>query len=81
MKIIQSYWSCHKTNLLESNAGWVSPAFNIMSWALSCLQLKKHYSDVTLYADSTSAKLTSINASKLRLDSVRVWPINSPGLK
>lgn len=57
MKIVQSYWSCHKTNLLESNAGWVSPEFNIMSWALSCLQLKKHYSDVTLYADSTSAKL------------------------
>ena len=28
-----------------------------MSWALSCLQLRKYYKEVTLYADSTAANM------------------------
>ena len=57
MKIVQSFWSCQETNLLEFKAGWISPEYNIMSWALSSLQLKKYYSSVVLYADTASAKL------------------------
>ena len=40
MKIIQSYWSRGKTNILTDQSGWVAPEYNLMSWALSCLQLK-----------------------------------------
>ena len=57
MKIVQSFWSCHQTNLLEFSAGWISPEFNFMSWALSCLQLKQFYPEVTLYTDNTGAKM------------------------
>lgn len=54
MKIIQSCWSCNQKSLLEFGAGWYSPEYHLMSWALSCLQLKKYYGKVTLYADRVS---------------------------
>jgi len=57
MKIVQSSWVCNHKNLLAFNGGWVAPEYNIMSWALSCLQLKKYNDDVVLYADYASAKL------------------------
>lgn len=37
--------------------GWYSPEYHIMSWALSCLQLRKYYNNITLYADTVSSKL------------------------
>lgn len=43
MRIIQSAWTCNQSNLLTSNSGWLSPKYNLMSWALSCLQLKQYY--------------------------------------
>lgn len=57
MRIIQSAWSCNKTDLLRINSGWLSPEYNIMSWALSCLQLKQYYPELVLYCDSAYAKL------------------------
>ena len=39
------------------NAGWIAPEYNLMSWALSCLQLKKYHSPAVLYADTTAAKM------------------------
>ncbi len=57
MKIIQTFWSCKQSNLLNFNAGWIAPEYNLMSWALSCLQLRQYYEDVTLYSDTTSAKM------------------------
>lgn len=57
MKIIQSSWSCNQTDLLRFNAGWYSPEYNLMGWALSCLQLKKYYPEVVLYADSVAAEI------------------------
>ncbi len=57
MRIIQSAWACNKSNLLTSNAGWLSPEYNLMSWALSSLQLKKYYPELILYSDSVSAKM------------------------
>ncbi len=57
MKIVQSSWSCNQTNLLRFNAGWYSPEYNLMGWALSCLQLKKYYPEVVLYADSVAAEI------------------------
>jgi hypothetical protein len=43
--------------MLREGFGWLSPEYNLMSWALSCLQLKKYYQKIVLYADSTSAKM------------------------
>lgn len=57
MKIVQSFWSCNKNNLLDFAAGWCAPEYNMIGWALSCLQLRKYYDDVVLYADDTTAKL------------------------
>lgn len=57
MRIIQSSWACNQTDLLTSNAGWLAPEYNLMSWALSCLQLKQFYPDVVLYCDSVSATM------------------------
>jgi Txe/YoeB family toxin of Txe-Axe toxin-antitoxin module len=57
MKIIQSFWSCNKQNLITNNFGWYASEYHIMSWALSCLQLRKYYNEVVLYADTVSAKL------------------------
>jgi len=57
MKIVQSCWSCKRENFFESSAGWYSQEYHIMSWALSCLQLRKYYNDVTIYADEVSAEV------------------------
>ncbi|MGN6640289.1 MAG: DUF6734 family protein [Mucilaginibacter sp.] len=69
MKIIQSCWSCNQPNLFESNAGWHAPEYHLMSWALSCLQLKKFHGKVALYADSVSAT-TLADILKLPYDQV-----------
>jgi hypothetical protein len=57
MKIIQSAWACNQSNLLTSNSGWLSPEYNLMSWTLSCLQLKQHYPELVLYCDNVSARM------------------------
>jgi hypothetical protein len=57
MRIIQSFWSCNQTNLLTARSSWLAPEYKLMSWALSCLQLNKFYSNTVLYADSIAAKL------------------------
>lgn len=57
MRIIQSAWACNKPSLLTTSLGWLSPEYNLMSWALSCLQLKKYYPELVLYCDNVSAKM------------------------
>ncbi|QSB26058.1 DUF6734 family protein [Flavobacterium sp. CLA17] len=57
MRIIQSAWACNKSDLLRNNSGWLSPEYNLISWTLSCLQLKQYYPELVLYCDSTYAKL------------------------
>lgn len=57
MRIIQSAWACNKSNLLTSNSGWLSPEYHLMSWTLSCLQLKEYYPELVLYCDRVSAKI------------------------
>lgn len=51
MRVVQTFWSGRK-NPLENGYGWLSPEFNIMSWALSCICLKRNYDEVILYTDS-----------------------------
>lgn len=50
MKIVQTFWSgAH--NPLEHSYGWLHAEYNLMSWTLSCLSLRKHYDRVELYTD------------------------------
>lgn len=56
MKIVQSFWSC-KRDLFNNSFGWYSPQYHVMGWALSCLSLKKFYSDIHLYTDMNGAKM------------------------
>ncbi len=62
MKIIQSYWTLPSlsTDLDisgRSKGGFLDMRFNYMSWALSCLSLKKFYKNVELITDKQGADL------------------------
>lgn len=50
MKIIQSFWT-GKRCIPEHSFGWYSPEYHLMSWTLSCLNLRQHYETVELYTD------------------------------
>ncbi|ELR71350.1 hypothetical protein C900_02808 [Fulvivirga imtechensis AK7] len=56
-KIIQSFWSkpfFDEQSSAEEHrlkGGWPSEKYNYLSWAFSCLQLRKHYNDVELFTD------------------------------
>lgn len=51
MRIVQTFWSSYG-NPTGYSYGWIKPEYNLMSWALSCLCLKKYYNKVELYTDS-----------------------------
>lgn len=50
MRIVQTLWTAGR-NPLEYSFGWLRPEYNLMSWALSCLCLRKYYDEVALYTD------------------------------
>ena len=50
MRIVQTFWSAGR-NPLEYSFGWLRPEYNLMSWTLSCLCLRKYYDEVALYTD------------------------------
>ena len=52
MRIIQTFWTAGQDPLKES-FGWAHSEYHLMSWALSCLNLREHYDEVELYTDST----------------------------
>ncbi len=56
MKIIQTLW-CGERKLTESPFWWLNAEYNLMSWALSCLSLKEHFDEITLYTDSEGARV------------------------
>lgn len=51
MRVIQTFWTNNEFKV-ENSGGWLSPEFHWMSWALSSLQLRKFYDDLTLYTDN-----------------------------
>ena len=57
MKIIQTFWSGNRDNILTNAFGWPSAAYHVQSWALSCQLLRKLYSDVELYTDQAGYDL------------------------
>lgn len=75
MKIVHSFWSkpsLNKSSILEkSNGGWRNPKYHYMSWALSCLNFVKFYSEVELITDIEGKKML-IDKLKLPYTSVKV---------
>lgn len=76
MKIIQSFWSGpsiseYSSKNLRAKGGWRSQQLHMCSWALSCLSIKKHYSNVELYTDELGYELL-IEKMKLPYSSVNV---------
>ncbi len=73
MKIIHSYWSkpSIEKGYDRSAGGWSDKKYNYMSWALSCLQFKKYYSEVELITDKLGKELL-IDKLELPYTSVKV---------
>lgn len=51
MRMIQTFWTAGQ-DPLKNGFGWSHAKYNLMSWALSCFCLRKHYDEVELYTDS-----------------------------
>jgi hypothetical protein len=72
VKIIQTlYLSDNGEDPLKNNLGFLSPEFNWMGWALSCLQLKQYYRYVELYTNNAGYEVL-INKLKLPYDEVHL---------
>jgi hypothetical protein len=62
MKILQTFWSGpaskqRNVNFFDTKAGWLSAEYHWMSWALSCLQLKKYFGNVELITDEVGKEI------------------------
>lgn len=57
MRFVQTFYGDPSKDIFTNGFGWVRPEFNLMSWALSCLQLRRYYSEVELYTDDRIAKI------------------------
>ena len=71
MKIIQTLYANNNLTPISNRFGWLRPEFHLMSWALSCLQIKKFHKEVHLYANTSGADLL-VNQLKLPYDSVNI---------
>lgn len=73
MNILQTYYSqTSGTDPILDKAGFLSPEFNWMSMALSCLLLKRHYGHVTLYCNER-AKVV-VEELRIPYDSIVIMP-------
>jgi hypothetical protein len=73
MKIVQTLWLKDSLNLFNDKAGWYSPEYHWMGWALSCLQLRRFYTEVELV---TNLKGKEILIDKLNLPYSKVTLID-----
>lgn len=69
MKIIQTFWPCYTPNHKEQDifnitGGWSESQYHWMSWAFSCLQLKKYYDNVELITNDLGKEIL-VNKFKL----------------
>lgn len=71
MRIVQTFWSGNNNDLVSNTFGWCAAEYHLMSWTLSCLQLKKFYKEVILYTDQAGCDLL-IEKLKLPYDKVYV---------
>lgn len=74
MNIIQTFYSyCNMNNPVMDNAGFLSPDMNWKSMAISCLLLKKHFGNVTLYCNERVRTLV-MDQLKIPYDNIIVIP-------
>ncbi len=71
MRIIQTLYANNNLTPISNSFGWLRPEFHLMSWALSCLQIKKFHKEVHLYANTSGADLL-VNQLKLPYDTVNI---------
>ncbi|MBD1385947.1 hypothetical protein IDJ75_11705 [Mucilaginibacter rigui] len=61
MKVLQTFWTgpeeISKKKLLSLKAGWLSPEYHWMSWALSSLQAKSIFGSVNLVTDKAGKEI------------------------
>lgn len=59
MKVVQTFWSGpNGTNRpMDIHGGWASPEYNLMSWVLSALLLRRHYDQLELYTDELGKRI------------------------
>lgn len=69
MRFVQTLW-CGGKSLSDYSFGWLNQESHLMSWALSCLSISKHY-DVALYTD-TEGKRMLVDRLKLPYKEVHV---------
>lgn len=68
MRIIQTFWS-GGANPKEKGYGWPRAEYNLISWTISCLCLRRFYNEVELYTDKQGYELL---IEKLHLPYTRV---------
>lgn len=57
MNFIQTFYIDPSKHPFTDGFGWIKPEYHLMSWALSCLQLKELHGNVELFANSAGAEL------------------------
>jgi len=61
MKFLQTLWTgpsrALKQHPMNMKAGWLSAEYHWMSWALSCLQAKNVFGDISLVTDTTGKEI------------------------
>tara|TARA_B110000908_G_scaffold172725_1_gene242401 strand:- start:7974 stop:8471 length:498 start_codon:yes stop_codon:yes gene_type:complete len=87
MKIVQTFWSGNSKDIIKDTFGWYAPEYHLMSWALSCLQLRKFYDNVVLYTDEKGYELlinylklpytkVIVNLDELNKDDSDLWALS-----
>ncbi|HPG54936.1 MAG TPA: hypothetical protein PK641_00840 [Candidatus Enterocola sp.] len=71
MNFVQTLYMSPDNNLFHDSFGWVALEYHLMSWALSCLLLKRSYTNVKLYANAEVAKCLT-DYLKLPYDEVHI---------
>jgi hypothetical protein len=75
MRILHTFWSGPKQEssdmVIRKDGGWIGPEYYWMSWAFSCLQLKKLGYEVSLHTDSAGQDIL-IKKLGLPYDHVRL---------
>jgi len=61
MRFLQTFWtgpnSVLKDDALNMRAGWLSPEYHWISWALSCLQAKSIFGEISLVTDKKGKEI------------------------
>jgi len=70
MRFVQTLFIDDSKDPFQDGFGWIKPEYHLMGWALSCLQLKKFYGSVDLYANT---KASNVLIDKIKLPYSEVY--------